>query len=174
MINETNSWYVLHVRTGQERDVAEAIQALPDTTAIVPMRIMLELRRGAWTEVSRTLFPAYVFCKTLLTASRYYELVNISGVIRMLGSGSSLLPLPVPETEMSPVLALGMGGRPIGISQAVRTSGGRIRIIEGPLRLLPGRITRIDARRRRATVELPLMGEDKPVQLALRVINNPT
>lgn len=109
MINETNSWYVLYVRTGQERDVAEAIQVLPDTTAIVPMRIMLELRRGVWTEVSRTLFPAYVFCKTLLTASRYYELVNTSGVIRMLGSGSSLLPLPVPETEMSPVLAPGDG-----------------------------------------------------------------
>ena len=38
----TDNWYVLHVRTGQEMCVAEAVRNLPGAAALVPSEILTE------------------------------------------------------------------------------------------------------------------------------------
>ena len=168
----TNSnWYVLRVLTGKERDAADKIQSLPEAQALVPMRLMLEQRHGQWIEKTRSMYPGYVFLHLPhLDADLYYRLMAIDGIIRLLGS-SAVLPSPVPPEEMTAVLALGGEGKPVGVSQAIRLPSGRIKVLDGPLRSIPGRIIKVDARRRRATVALSLMGTQMPVQLALRVNN---
>ena len=149
-----DNWYVLHVRTGQEMGIAEAVRKLPGAAALVPSVILTERRDGKREECSRLLYPGYVFAQTeRLNAQRYYDFV--------------------PESEMQTVMDITGDTQTVGISHGIKDAGGRIKIIDGPLKSLQGHITRIDTRQQRATVRLSLMGHTQIVSVAL-ITSSPT
>ena len=88
-----DNWYVLHVRTGQEMGIAEAVRKLPGAAALVPSVILTERRDGKREECSRLLYPGYVFAQTeRLNAQRYYDFKRIDGVLRLLGLDDGDIP----------------------------------------------------------------------------------
>lgn len=162
-------WYVLRCVTGREAEVAKRVRQIPGIeSAIAPRRTLMERRHGRWRDVVRITFPGYVFLAADLTAETYYKVSEIPYVIRFLKSDDR--PQPVPENQMALVLALDNGGQPFGLSNA-RIVGGRYRIISGPLVRLAACVKRIDARRGRATIEIPLLGEARQIDLGIKASN---
>lgn len=165
----TSSWYALHVLTGSERKVAQAARQITGVAAIVPEQIIEELRSGQWRLVQRVIFPGYVFVRTVLSPTLYYQLTGIDDVISMLGSRDERQqPAPIPIDEMQAVLVLGNGGEPLGISTGTKTKN-RTTVKDGPLKLLEPYITKVDARRKRATVKLTILGEKRTIDLGIQL-----
>jgi transcriptional antiterminator NusG len=159
-----NDWYVLHVKTGKEHDTKAALcRDLPGVVHLVPERTLRERINGKWKEVSRILFPGYVFISAYLDTDLYYRLMAIPSVIRILGTGK---PDPVPLEEMQVILRLGNEGDPLGLSEVYR-QGNMVYVISGPLVGLEGQIIKVDARRFRAKVNISLMGEPRIVELGI-------
>ena len=77
----TSKWYALYVASGQELEVACAVGRLAWCEASAPL-VKYDYR-GAWR--IEPLFSAYVFVHCDLTPALYYQLIDIKGVIRILG-----------------------------------------------------------------------------------------
>lgn len=158
-------WYVLHTKTAREVEVGRRVRDA-GMHALVPRRQMTERRRGVTGQVIRCLFPGYVFVNTALEPNDYYTLTGIRGVIRILGAGR---PQPVQPAEMNRVLGLVRDDELIGVSTALLERDG-VKIVSGPLRGLEGQIVKLDRRKGRAKVNIPLFGEPKIIELSVNVL----
>lgn len=165
-------WYVLQVLTGKEFMVAERL-GMMDIETLVPIEGIMERRGQRWEEVNRIMFPGYVFLQVGLDYTRYYQIKNVPCIIHFLGKDHSDLPETIPDAEMEPWLLLKNNGLPFSVSEAERGDDGRTRIRSGPLKPLEDRIVSVDARQRRATVELKINGKAYRIVVGIRMTSNP-
>lgn len=159
-------WYVLQVMTGKEESLKNHIQK-QGIKAIVPKKIMRERKNGVWRDVTRNLFPSYVFIHTEMDVEIYYKIKPLPYVIKLLGDGNG--PIPIEENEVNLLLRLTKDGDPLGLSE-VFVEGTNIVVVSGPLSGFEGKIIKLDARRFRAKVDISFIGERKTVELAVNVI----
>lgn len=161
------SWYVLHVHTGKEMQIMDAIHDL-GYTASVPMEIILERRRGEWIPVTRIIFKGYVFTELELNIGVYYALRQLDGVIRFLGTP----PQVITEKEVQALMILGLSGKPLEVSGAELAPDGTHRFVSGPLHWLRDKILKMKCkpRFRRVRVDIPIAGEIKQIDLSYQVI----
>lgn len=165
----SKSWYVLHVRTGEETTIRDLIRRnLPFAQALAPQRLMRERKEGKWSEKVRTLFQGYVFVYSIMTPEMYYKLTDITGVINIL-KGASSSPTPVPDEEMRFILRFAVDNDLVGISDLV-VDGDNIKVTSGPLEGYEGQIVKVDKRRFRAKVKFELMGQEKFIELGINVL----
>lgn len=162
-------WYVVQAQTGGEIKVKNEIyKSIPGTPAVVPRRELKERRQGVVRKVVRPLFPGYVFLQLpgLIThPALYYQVKNISGVYRFLGTGT---PAVVPPAEMQHILRWCSDGDLIGFSNVI--AGAEIKVIDGPLAGMEGRIVKVDQRKGRAKVRLMILGEQREIDLGVEVV----
>ncbi|MNW34019.1 hypothetical protein D3C74_109860 [compost metagenome] len=160
------NWYVLHVLTGEELNVQTRLaRTAPHIRTLAPRRMLRERQQGNIKEVSRFLFPGYVFAYTLLDNESYYKMVDTDGVIDVLGRPA---PTPVPIKEMAHVLKWCGENELIGVSKV--HDGDWITVIDGPLKHMEGQIIRVDRRKSRARVRLTLFGEPKEIDFSIEMI----
>ena len=160
------NWYVLHVLTGEELHVQKRLaRTAPHIRTLIPQRKLMERHGGKMKEVSRLLFPGYVFVYAFLDNESYYKIVAPDGVIEILGRPT---PAPVPVVEMAHVLKWCEDSELIGLSKV--TDGDRIKVVSGPLKNLEGQIVRVDRRKGRARVRLTLFGEPKEIDFGIEVL----
>ena len=136
-------WYVAQVLTGSEEETARQLTAA-GMEAIAPAEVLYERRHGKWRLIRRMVFPGYVFIRAELKPRTYYNIQRQPRVIRLLGGGT---PEPVPEEQME--------------AGTVVTSG--------PLTALEDRIVSINARARRASVEIDVLGRTHRVEAGILV-----
>jgi len=160
-------WYALHVMTGREQEIAEAVEKSGAVNAIVPIRVLAERRKKKLQVVKRVLFPGYVFVLWTGNVTTYYEMLGIPGVIRFVGADKK--PIAIPDEQMAPVLILANHGNPIALSQVYR-EGELTRIVSGPLKDLDAYIVKVDIRNRRATIQIPILNADHTIQLGLEML----
>lgn len=157
-------WYVAQVLTGGEEETARQLTAA-GLEAVAPAQVLHERRHGKWRPVRRVVFPGYVFVRVALGPRNYSNIQRQPRVIRLLGGSA---PEPVPEEQMEAVLLFAPGGRDFGISRGERVDG-RTVITSGPLAALEDKIVKVNARARRATVEIGVLGETRQVEAGLIV-----
>ncbi len=128
-------WYVLQVLTGKEKEtkkrLKKALQIVNEnyhSKALVPERKLNERRQGRYYQVTRIMFPGYIFLHIVLNDSVYYKIKQIPNIIRFLGSTR---PTPVPIEQMQPILRMCSLGELIDISKI--SVGKTVEVIEGPL-----------------------------------------
>lgn len=159
MQTKKSSWYALYVVSGQELEVAGEIGRLAGCEASSPLVKYAHHGRDWRIE---PLFGGYVFIRCELTPEIYYQLISMSGVIRMLGiSPGGQLPEPIPDDDMwwiGTMQAYSLTSMVIGASEGQREPSGNIRITKGFLAEIPQYITKINARQQYAIVELPING----------------
>lgn len=160
------NWYVLHVLTGEELNVQKRLsRTAPHIRTLIPRRTLKERRQGKIKEVSRLLFPGYVFAYTPLDNESYYKMIDPDSVIEILGRPN---PAPVPVKEIAHVLKWCEDSELIGVSKV--NDGDRITVIDGPLKSMEGKIVRVDRRKGRARVRLTLFGEPKEIDFGIEMI----
>src|SRR3989338_2019877 len=98
-------WYVLHVYSGFEAKVAEAIrdkaqkQGIEDRIEdiMVPTEEVVEIKRGQKVNSERKVFPGYVLAKMDMSDQIWHLVKDTPKVTGFLGGGNK--PVPISEKE---------------------------------------------------------------------------
>lgn len=160
MINN-HKWYVLHVRTGSELDIAKQLRKR-GFSAVVPTENRVIRKGGKWTQKIYIVFAGYVFIYMDYSWSKYYAMSGIYGIIKILGGGQNPTPLSKSETEfilkLSELLA-----QP---SMLKFKDDNSYEVISGFLADYTDNITKVERRYKKATVKVTVAGEEKEIKVS--------
>ncbi|MDF2519378.1 MAG: transcription antiterminator [Clostridia bacterium] len=166
------SWYALFVKTGEEEKVRNWIytQTIAEQcNCIVPKRKIKERKSGREYEVTRILFPGYVFINIDMDFEHYYKIKSIPKILKILGCGSYFT--EIQPNEMTPILRLIKEDGIIDYSNVI-IENSIVTVKSGPLKGMEVQIKKIDKRKERAQVLLNFMGVPTLVHLGVKVIMN--
>lgn len=153
-------WYVLQVITGQEDHVQDELTR-KGVHSVVCRELRVLRSGGKWLEREYVVIPSYVFIEVEITAPLYYVLKGITGVIKILGEGGRPSPL-LPDEELW-VQGCERAYEP---SQVHFARDGTYEVINGPLSGQLVKILKIDRHRRRAKVEINILGRPQVTYLS--------
>lgn len=162
-----------HVRcllcvTGEEENVVRLISALRLGDALFPKKVRRIRKRGVWLEDRTALLPGYVFVYTLGERECPADYLRLDGVLRVLRYGE----------EKDGWLY----GNDLAFADWIRKQDGTlstlpaveegdwVRVDEGVLKEMRGRVIRVDRRKRIACVEMDILGGGKRVWLAYETL----
>ncbi|MEK4044419.1 antiterminator LoaP [Paenibacillus sp. FSL H8-0048] len=181
-------WYAVYVQTGREEQVrTQLYKQLDYLHCCIPKRKIHEKKEGVFREVTRIMFPGYVFVYINMDADKYTGINSIYGVFKILdycnekdkkihcreeGSEGDYFKC-VPIEEIEPILELINGEDIIELSKAVFVDN-KLYILSGPLKGKENRITKLDKRHRRAKINFEFMGASKIIDLGIEFESSPT
>jgi transcription antitermination factor NusG len=89
-------WYALQVRPRYEKQVSQALHR-KGFEDFLPLQSLRRRWSDRWKEVEFPLFPGYLFCR--LDDRNRMPVLTVPGVIRIVGSGTDLTPVPEKEIQ---------------------------------------------------------------------------
>ena len=156
--------YCIFCKSGSEDSIVAQISNLGSgIRAIAPIRVVLEKRKGKWESTERPLIDGYVFIYIEDDKSIDY-FRDLIGVYKVLEYESGDRELRGADYEYA-LWIYRHDGR-IEPSKAL-TEGGQVKIIDGPLMSIEGKIIRIDKHKRRAWVEFQFNDTTQKVSLSV-------
>ncbi|MFF2911263.1 antiterminator LoaP [Paenibacillus sp. NPDC057934] len=191
-------WYICSVEIGKEDNVRESIannKTLNDISCIVPKRIVPEKKGGEHIQVTKLIFPGYIFIKTTMNFSKYHQICQEKHIIKMLGyNGRGLVQKinnlyvlenscfvskindtefqdsffqKIPNEEMIQLFKLLNENQEINFSH-ISVNDKKIVFEKGPLKGLENLVKKIDLHKKRAKVCLHLLGIDVLFDVGIR------
>jgi len=130
------AWFAVHVKRRSERSVAVILEN-KGYVQFLPTRPGRSDRSAHGAD--QPLFPGYVFCR--FDSSVRGPIVTTPGVIRIVGFGDG--PAAIPNTEIEAIQMIGKSGLPVELHPYVQ-NGDRVRISDGPLRGLEGKVIAVE------------------------------
>ena len=166
------SYYAIQVLTGREDVFAELLgKTKPDAVVYNIKKKMKSRRKGKPVTLVNPVFPGYLFLNCPpegIPPELVAALKRTKNFTRVLPSTDHIQALD--ERDSKIIRQLVSFGKEIGPSLVTFDENNKIRIIEGPLLGLEGRIVRVDRRKRRAKVTLELGDSPISFDLAFEVI----
>jgi len=164
-------WYVIHVYSGFERKVADAIReqaerkAMDDliTEVMVPTEEVVELRRGQKVNAERKFFPGYVLVKMELTDETWHLVTNTPKVTGFLGGKGR--PVPMSDREAEQLMRQVQEGVERPKPSITFEIGEVVRVSDGPFTSFNGTVEEVDEERARVKVAVSIFGRSTPVEL---------
>jgi transcriptional antiterminator NusG len=166
------SYYAIQVMSGREEAFVELLgKTTPDAVVHNIKKKMKSRRKGKPVTLINPVFPGYIFLQGQpegIPPEIIASIKRTTGFTRILPSTDRIKALDDRDSKI--IKQLVSFGKEIGPSLVTFDENNRIRIIEGPLLGMEGRIVRVDRRKRRAKISLEL--EDSPISfdLAFEVI----
>lgn len=164
-------WYVLHVYSGFEGKVAEAIRekakkkGLEDRIEdiMVPTEQVVEVKRGQRVNAERKVFPGYVLAKMDMSDEIWHLVKDTPKVTGFLGAGNK----PVPISEREAVRLIQQIQEGVGKPRSTITYdiGEKVKVMEGPFASFEGMVEEIDDEKSRLKVSVSIFGRATPVEL---------
>ena len=166
------NWYVLHVYSGFEKKVADAIketakkQGLSESIeeVLVPMEEVVEVRRGQKVNAERKFFPGYILIKMDMNDEAWHLVKNTPKVTGFLGGGGSK-PLPISEKEAEHIMHQIQEGAERPRPTVSFDIGEQVRVCDGPFNSFNGVVEEVDEERSRLKVLVSIFGRSTPVEL---------
>ncbi len=149
--------YCVFCASGKERITCLHLEGLTGGEAISPRVVCHISRQGVWEDYEYGLLPGYVFLflaegeESLPVA----KILKLPDVLKILHYDQGQYELRGADAAFARWLRQNDGV--IGKSTAVR-EGERIRVVDGPMRQLFTKITKVNKQRRRAQVEFSING----------------
>ncbi len=164
-------WYVLHVYSGFEAKVAEAIRekakkkGLEDRIAdiMVPTEQIVEVKRGQRVNAERKVFPGYVLAKMDMSDEIWHLVKDTPKVTGFLGAGNK--PSPISEREAERLIQQLQEGVSKPRSMISFDIGEKVKVMEGPFASFEGMVEEIDDEKARLKVSVSIFGRATPVEL---------
>jgi transcription termination/antitermination protein NusG len=164
-------WYVIHVYSGFEKKVAQAIRETAEkkglveyfTEILVPTEEVVELRRGAKVNAERKFYPGYVLIKMDLTDESWNMVKNTAKVTGFLGGGGK--PAPISEAEAQRILNQVQEGIDHPKPSITFEVGEQVRVADGPFASFNGVVEEVDEDKSRLKVAVSIFGRATPVDL---------
>lgn len=168
--NAKGRWYVVHVYSGHERKVAEALRQRAQTLhltdkilqALIPTQEKIQIRRGQRKTVNEKIFPGYMLVKMEMTDDAWLAVRTTEGVTGFVGMSSR--PTPLPKAEVDAILKY---TQQTGEAQykADFVEGEAVKVTDGPFNDFLGTVSAIDEDKGKVTVLLNIFGRETPVEL---------
>jgi transcriptional antiterminator NusG len=164
-------WYVLHVYSGFEGKVAEAIrekarkQGIEDhiEDIMVPTEEVVEIKRGKRENTERKVFPGYVLAKMQMSDEIWHLVKDTPKVTGFLGAGNK--PSPISEKEAERLIQQLKEGIEKPRSAINFDIGEKVKVMEGPFASFEGVVEDIDEDKGRVKVSVSIFGRATPVEL---------
>ena len=166
-------WYVIHVYSGFEKKVAEAIreqaasfdleEEIPEV--LVPTEDVTEIRRGQKISTERKFFPGYVLVRMELNDQTWHLVKNTPKVTDFLGGGQRGRPVPVPDREAERLMSQMQEGVEPPKPSITFEIGESVRVCDGPFTSFNGVVEEVDEERARLKVAVSIFGRSTPVEL---------
>lgn len=164
-------WYVLHVYSGSEKKVAEAIRENAERKGmsaffeqvLVPVESVVEVRRGSKVNSERKFFPGYVLVKMDMTDETWHLVKSTPKVTGFLGSRGR--PTPISEAEAQRIMHQVDEGVERPKSSVTYEVGEQVRVSDGPFAAFTGFVEEVDAEKERLKVSVSIFGRPTPVEL---------
>jgi|TARA_R110002072_G_scaffold141194_1_gene286400 transcriptional antiterminator NusG len=164
-------WYVIHVYSGFERKVADAIREQADAKdmtdlipeVLVPMEEVVEVRRGQKVTAERKFFPGYVLVSMDLTDETWHLVKNTPKVSDFLGSKGR--PTPISKVEAERMIKQVQEGVDRPKPSITFEIGEQVRVADGPFASFIGSVEDVDEERSRLKVSVSIFGRSTPVEL---------
>ncbi|NBX73011.1 MAG: transcription termination/antitermination protein NusG [Alphaproteobacteria bacterium] len=167
----SHRWYVIHVYSGFEKKVAEAIREqavkknLADhfTEIMVPTEEVVEVKRGKKVNTERKFYPGYVLIKMDLTDESWNLVKTTPKVTGFLGGGGK--PAPISENEAQRILNQVQEGIAHPKPSVVFEIGEQVKVADGPFASFNGVVEEVDEDKSRLKVSVSIFGRATPVEL---------
>lgn len=164
-------WYVLHVYSGFEAKVAEAIrdkaqkQGIEDRIEdiMVPTEEVVEIKRGQKVNSERKVFPGYVLAKMDMSDQIWHLVKDTPKVTGFLGGGNK--PVPISEKEAARLMTQLQEGIEKPRAAITFDIGEKVKVMEGPFATFEGMVEEIDEAKGRVKVSVSIFGRATPVEL---------
>ena len=164
-------WYVLHVYSGFEAKVAEAIrdkaqkQGIEDRIEdiMVPTEEVVEIKRGQKVNSERKVFPGYVLAKMDMSDQIWHLVKDTPKVTGFLGGGNK--PVPISEKEAARLMTQLQEGIEKPRAAITFEIGEKVKVMEGPFASFEGLVEEIDEAKGRVKVSVSIFGRATPVEL---------
>lgn len=173
-MEEQKKWYVVNTYSGHEAKVKEKLDMKINSMdmqdnifrGIVPERKEVEIKDGKRKEKIKKLFPGYVLVQMIMSDESWYNVRNTPGVTGFLGSsGKGAKPVPLYDEEVERIFKeIGLDKDNVVVNYEV---GDKVKITDGPFKMLAGQITDIDLDNGKANVLIDLFGQETNVELEL-------
>ncbi|NLM10169.1 MAG: antiterminator LoaP [Clostridiaceae bacterium] len=169
-------WYVLFVRTVQEFKVEQLLKERLDSDLFmpfVPLREIFFKKAGIMKKELKPLFPGYVFVESELSNREFIKKVrtliyNSRSIFSLLKYSDTEFAMRESEKQM--LLILCNDDRCIESSKGI-SEGNKIYITDGPLKGRESIVKKVDRHKRRAEIELEIMGDIRCISVSLEIIN---
>ncbi|HCQ71077.1 MAG TPA: transcription termination/antitermination protein NusG, partial [Rhodospirillaceae bacterium] len=157
-------WYVLHVYSGFENKVSEAIkekaekQGLQDCVEeiLVPMEEVVEVKRGQRVNSERKFFPGYVLAKLDMNDNLWHMIKDTPKVTGFLGAGNK--PVPISEREAQQILTQVQEGVDRPRPSVIYDVGEEVRVTDGPFASFNGVVEDVDEEKSKLKVSVSIFG----------------
>jgi transcriptional antiterminator NusG len=167
----SSRWYVIHVYSGFEKKVAQAIREQAEQKGLadrfeqilVPTEEVVEVKRGAKVNSERKIFPGYVLMKMDLDDVTWHLVKNTAKVTGFLGGRGR--PLPISETEAARIMRQIQEGIERPKPSITFEVGEQVRVSDGPFTSFNGVVEDVDEEKSRVKVAVSIFGRATPVEL---------
>jgi transcriptional antiterminator NusG len=164
-------WYVLHVYSGNENKVAEAILDKAKKSGLeskfeqilIPTHEVMEVRRGKKVSTEKKFFPGYVLVKMILDDDAWHLVQNLPKVTGFLGGKGH--PTPITQAEAERLMHQVAEGVNAGRDGLVFDIGEQVRVCDGPFSSFNGVVEEVDEEKARLKVTVSIFGRSTPVDL---------
>ncbi|MGE0748521.1 MAG: transcription termination/antitermination protein NusG [Vicinamibacterales bacterium] len=165
-------WYVIHVYSGFERKVAQAIKEQAAQKGLetrfeeilVPTEEVVRMRRGSKVSAERKFFPGYVLIKMDLDDESWHLVKNTPKVTGFLG-GKGTKPAPITQAEAERIMSQVQEGVEHPKPSITFEIGEQVRVADGPFQSFNGLVEEVDEERARLKVAVSIFGRSTPVEL---------
>lgn len=164
-------WYVVHVYSGFENKVAEAIHDKAKSLGLedrieqimVPTEEVLEVKRGQRVQAKRQVFPGYVLAKLDMSDEVWHLVKDTPKVTGFLGAGNK--PSPISDKEADRLIKQLAEGAEKPRSLISFDIGEKVKVSEGPFASFEGIVEEVDEDKSRLKVSVSIFGRATPVEL---------
>jgi transcriptional antiterminator NusG len=182
MSNQTTApadaqWFALHTLSGQENKVKTYIEKFKKAEeledhifeVLLPTEVVSEVKAGKKSTKVRKLYPGYVFIQMRLYGEDkkvinkpWYFVKEVAGVIGFVGGDA---PAALRQSEIDEIRARIEAANGKEVPKVVYTVGEEVKINDGAVANLTGRIDEIDPDRGKLKVSVSIFGRFTPVEL---------
>jgi len=164
-------WYVLHVYSGFEAKVSEAIKEKAEKLGLadhveeimVPTEEVVEVKRGQRVNTERKFFPGYVLAKLHMNDNVWHLIKDTPKVSGFLGAGNK--PVPMSEREAQAIIQQMQDGVDRPRPSVIYDIGEEVKVIDGPFASFAGIVEEVDEEKSKLKVSVSIFGRATPVEL---------
>ncbi len=174
-----SNYYVIQVYTGSEKKAVESIKKNISKEAVIDCFYVIKRRKkkylGSWHLVEENCFPGYVFLESDNPKEMARQLSSLRIFAKLLALDKETFYVqPIDQQErifIDRITNRDSGERIVELSKVEILPGQKVSIVSGPMKGLEGRVKKYDLHRRKAIVEITILGSLVQTELGIEILN---